>query len=184
MFTLTDYAESSTPTGYFVINYFLGDDVNGNPAVWEEMPAPGQVVSFFGYYFVENGVPTLRGYSGENGEKGRSVILLTDNCGEITVNEGAMYCVTAAVELAEAWSGAPRRIAAGDDEAFTNLRAQVIAVDDASTTGISDQLGNHDVLSVRYINVAGVQSDKPFDGVNIVVTKFVDGTTKAVKVVK
>ena len=37
---------------------------------------------------------------------------------------------------------------------------------------------------VKYYNAAGLESNVPFDGVNIVVTKYVDGTTKAVKVVK
>ena len=35
-----------------------------------------------------------------------------------------------------------------------------------------------------YINTLGMQSDVPFDGVNIVVTRYSDGTTKTTKVVK
>ena len=40
------------------------------------------------------------------------------------------------------------------------------------------------VAGVKYYNVAGVESDEAFDGVNIVVTTYVDGSTKAVKVIK
>ena len=38
--------------------------------------------------------------------------------------------------------------------------------------------------SKTYYNAQGIQSDKPFDGVNIVVTTFSDGSTKTAKVVR
>jgi hypothetical protein len=40
------------------------------------------------------------------------------------------------------------------------------------------------VAGVKYFNVAGVAADEAFEGVNIVVTKYVDGTQSVVKVVK
>lgn len=40
------------------------------------------------------------------------------------------------------------------------------------------------VAGVKYYNVAGVAADEAFDGVNIVVTKYVDGTQSVAKVVK
>ena len=40
------------------------------------------------------------------------------------------------------------------------------------------------VESVRYYNVAGIESEKPFAGMNIVVTRYSDGTTTTAKVVK
>lgn len=40
------------------------------------------------------------------------------------------------------------------------------------------------VASVKYFNLAGAESNTAFDGVNLVVTKYTDGTTKTVKVVK
>ena len=40
------------------------------------------------------------------------------------------------------------------------------------------------VAGVKYYNVAGQAADKAFDGVNVVVTTYVDGTQSAVKVVK
>jgi len=36
---------------------------------------------------------------------------------------------------------------------------------------------------VRYYNPAGQVSDKPYDGVNIVVTSYTDGTQKTTKVI-
>ena len=40
------------------------------------------------------------------------------------------------------------------------------------------------VISQTYVNAQGMQSDKPFDGLNIVVTRFSDGTTTTTKVVR
>jgi hypothetical protein len=40
------------------------------------------------------------------------------------------------------------------------------------------------VAGVKYVNMAGMTSDKPFDGVNVVVTTFNDGTTSTAKVIK
>lgn len=51
-------------------------------------------------------------------------------------------------------------------------------------TAISTVNANAQVESVRYYNVAGVESSKPFNGVNIVVTRYTDGSTKTSKVVR
>ena len=53
-----------------------------------------------------------------------------------------------------------------------------------STDGVTDVIGTDKVESVRYYNVAGVSSDEPFDGINIVVKKMADGSTKVEKVNK
>ena len=51
-------------------------------------------------------------------------------------------------------------------------------------TAIDAINGGKAVSSVKYVNVAGVKSDKAFDGVNIVVTTYTDGTQVVTKVVK
>lgn len=51
-------------------------------------------------------------------------------------------------------------------------------------TGIETVTGAKTVESVRYINAAGLSSDKPFDGLNIVVKKMSDGSTVVTKVLK
>lgn len=51
-------------------------------------------------------------------------------------------------------------------------------------TAITTVNGGAQVESVRYINVAGMESSKPFAGMNIVVTRYSDGTTTTTKVVK
>ncbi|MBO4722291.1 MAG: choice-of-anchor J domain-containing protein [Muribaculaceae bacterium] len=45
-------------------------------------------------------------------------------------------------------------------------------------------MGNGVVKSVKYLNVAGMVSDTPFQGVNIVVTEYTDGTRTATKMLR
>ena len=40
------------------------------------------------------------------------------------------------------------------------------------------------VTGTQYVNMAGMTSDQPFDGVNVVVTTYDDGTTSTAKVIK
>lgn len=51
-------------------------------------------------------------------------------------------------------------------------------------SGINQITGDKTVASVRYINVAGQESETPFDGVNIVVTTYTDGSSTTAKVMK
>ncbi len=51
-------------------------------------------------------------------------------------------------------------------------------------TSVSEIRYHGEVVSQTYYNVQGMKSDKPFDGVNIVVTRFSDGATSISKVVR
>lgn len=51
-------------------------------------------------------------------------------------------------------------------------------------TAVNDVNAAKAVASVKYINAAGVASDNAFEGVNIVVTKYADGSQSVTKVVK
>ena len=51
-------------------------------------------------------------------------------------------------------------------------------------TAVSEIRYHGEVVSTTYYNVQGMESDKPFQGVNIVVTRFSDGTTSVSKVVR
>ena len=54
----------------------------------------------------------------------------------------------------------------------------------AVESAVEDINAGKAVAGVKYYNVAGVAADKAFDGVNIVVTTYADGTQNVVKVVK
>ena len=43
---------------------------------------------------------------------------------------------------------------------------------------------NREVAKVSYVNLMGVESDRPFEGVNIVVTRYTDGSVTTTKVIK
>ena len=49
---------------------------------------------------------------------------------------------------------------------------------------INEFMAGKSVIGVTYVNALGMQSNKPFDGVNIVVTKYSDGTTTTTKVLR
>ena len=67
-----------------------------------------------------------------------------------------------------------------------NLSAMDVTVtyDKPITTAIDTVTADANVVSVRYINVSGVSSNEPWDGVNIVVTTKADGTQSVTKVLR
>lgn len=52
---------------------------------------------------------------------------------------------------------------------------------EVKVSGIDDVMAGKTVESVTYVNTLGVQSSTPFSGVNIVVTRYTDGTTATTK---
>ena len=56
-----------------------------------------------------------------------------------------------------------------------------MTVAEPENTGVSE-ISNADITGVKYYNLAGVASDAPFDGVNIVVTSRADGTQSTTKI--
>lgn len=52
------------------------------------------------------------------------------------------------------------------------------------TTAINTVSVNGEVKSIKYVNVAGMVSDVPFQGVNIVVTEYTDGTRTTSKMLR
>lgn len=59
-----------------------------------------------------------------------------------------------------------------------------INLDEQIPTAITTITSGAQVESVHYINVAGMESDKPFAGMNIVVTRYSNGTTTITKMIK
>lgn len=51
-------------------------------------------------------------------------------------------------------------------------------------SSIDEPAVDKQVLSYTYYNIAGMSSSKPFDGVNIVITRYTDGTQTATKVLR
>ena len=55
---------------------------------------------------------------------------------------------------------------------------------DKVATGVNDVSSAKEVKGVSYFNMMGVESAQPFDGVNIMVTTYTDGTQSAAKVLR
>lgn len=70
-----------------------------------------------------------------------------------------------------------------EGQTLQNSVEQVTKVKIAGTA-VESVKGDKAIAGVKYYNVAGIESNEAFEGVNIKVVKYVDGTTKAVKVVK
>ena len=51
-------------------------------------------------------------------------------------------------------------------------------------TAVKNVTDAKQVVSVRYFNVMGMESEKPFEGVNIVVTSYSDGSISTYKVLR
>ena len=51
-------------------------------------------------------------------------------------------------------------------------------------TAVEDVESSKTVAGVRYVNMTGQQSQQPFEGVNVVVTRYTDGTTSTTKLIK
>ena len=80
-----------------------------------------------------------------------------------------------------------------DDKSFTvgTLEEEVpicnvtfVAAGPGPQIAVEDINAAKAVSSVKYYNAAGVASDNAFEGVNIVVTKYADGSQSVAKVVK
>ncbi|MBP5687405.1 MAG: hypothetical protein J6X22_02035 [Muribaculaceae bacterium] len=93
--------------------------------------------------------------------------------GEIALVDGANFRVTDAgcyeITVKEA--------------AGRGISEPLVMVVTKTPTGISE-INTSSVVSVQYVDAMGRVSDRPFNGVNIVVTRHADGTTTTSKIVK
>lgn len=103
---------------------------------------------------------------------------------------GDMYSFEALVkEVAVATTdakSAPRKTAY-DSTVAPSTKFVVYPLDlDANkvATGVNDVNSAKEVKGVSYFNMMGVESAQPFDGVNIMVTTYTDGTSSATKVLR
>jgi len=147
-----------------------------------------EVAFFTGFYFVEEGTPKLRGYSGNGkGTKGQSLVLDLTYVSDQEMTQGSSYTVLCAVQINEPWddsASAPKRVRKGDGSSyFTNYKAYPLSIN-AGITAVNEAVAEGEVANVTYFNALGVQSAEPFAGVNIVVTTYTDGTRNVSKVIK
>ena len=106
------------------------------------------------------------------------------------LTSGAVYSFEALVkEVAVATTdakSAPRKTAYDSTVApSTKFVVYPLDLDDKKVaTGVNDVNSAKEVKGVSYFNMMGVESAQPFDGVNIMVTTYTDGTSSAAKVLR
>ncbi|MBQ9465663.1 MAG: Ig-like domain-containing protein [Muribaculaceae bacterium] len=126
-------------------------------------PKANELATVKGYYFMQNGQPVLRGYG--RAPYGQSVTLDVTNVDVSNLIEGEQYVISAVVQLREAWSGAPRKVAAGGSDAYKNVSLIVTQVP-GETTAITDLNADDDAPAQRY-NLLGHPVDDNYRGIVI-----------------
>ncbi len=71
-----------------------------------------------------------------------------------------------------------------DNNDYTSAEYEIVIVPENPDVAVANINAGKAVAGVKYYNVAGQAADSAFEGVNIVVTTYADGTQNVVKVVK
>lgn len=82
---------------------------------------------------------------------------------------------------------APRR-AEGETRQYVVYPLSLTRITDTNSdgviTGVETMKTASNIVAVDYINIAGMHSSQPWSGVNIMVTRYSDGTTITKKVIQ
>lgn len=112
--------------------------------------------------------------------------LNSNNAPQLT--DGKLYSFEALVkEVATTEAKSAPRKAAYDATVAPSTKFVVYPLNldaDKVATGVNDVNSTKEVKGVSYFNMMGVESTQPFDGVNIMVTTYTDGTSSAAKVLR
>ena len=71
-----------------------------------------------------------------------------------------------------------------DPNSYITKVSHTIVRDEHFTTGVEDVNAEKTVAGVVYYNLLGAASDRPFEGVNVVVTTYTDGTKSSKKILR
>ena len=100
-----------------------------------------------------------------------------------TLQVGNVYDLDVIVKRKVTRQGAPRLMEESDVSNIWEVAVVKVTETDV-TTPISTVDAGREVARVRYYNLMGVESDRPFQGVNIIVKEYTDGTRSTTKVIR
>lgn len=136
-----------------------------------------------GYFFYRDGVPYLCS------EQDTVMVKLNFDFApaleaEMAAKPGFAYGLLCVFTLDEPWeeniASAPmRRIRATDEDYYTNYTIHPLAI--IACAAVEEIEAGKQVVDVKYISPAGIVSEEPMDGVNIVVKTHSDGSRTTVK---
>ena len=173
--------------------YTTGSDQNYffmNPKIQEVCKITYAEWNESGYFTV----PYTSGFSGAfnlggwdyNDYDGQSVVSAMNNANSTGEQSYKFHAVVNRSSISAYGPKAIEQQNKTPDGAFSVYPLDLKADQEQVVTAINtvDVAGNGEVKSVKYVNVAGIVSDVPFQGVNIVVTEYTDGTRTATKMLK
>ena len=198
-----------TPNVYSPANFHSSNIQTANVTIdgetvtkyyWFMTPKPMEVCKFTWalYYDGEyNGVNYDEGFymqqEGDTHLKGGVGVDLSYNTEQPTLVNGESYRFTGVIMKTGKKSGAKAEPNPNDyhpqegserNEEFKVAATDLTKADGQVITAVSDVKSGSDVVSVTYCDLAGRMSQKPFAGVNIIVTRYSDGTVKTTKAIK
>ena len=100
---------------------------------------------------------------------------------------GEAYEFHAAIRKPVSANGSKRTKPVPDSETDPSSNYEIYPLDmseDPVPTAVRETLMPKTVIGVTYFNVMGQESSHPYEGINIVVTRYSDGSTSAVKVLR
>lgn len=192
----TDFA----PNTYCAINFMGESSVKGNNTAYTSsyyfaIPKANEYANVvWAVYNDTDGAFYLPSHKGSVNVQGFKAAFNVDyslnSVDNPTLTDGEVYSFEALVkEMAVATTdakSAPRKTAYDSTVApSTKFVVYPLDLDDKKVaTGVNDVNSAKEVKGVSYFNMMGVESAQPFDGVNIMVTTYTDGTSSAAKVLR
>lgn len=170
---------STLPTGYELYNYRLWIDYEDDAPAWDFESIGGKInltdkMDRPLYY----GTETHIGGEGREGRKDDWAFVAPDDLEEVKL-VARFYYKKSTASHAPGLKARPT----DSDRLYYVVENQVKIPTENIVTGIDNVL-NKTVANVKYYNLMGVESATPFQGVNIVVTTYDDGTRSSRKVIK
>lgn len=182
-------AEAYTPNPYIPANFLGSQDCQSGQNHGHFFFAKPKVQEYATImYAMYDGNNIMKMYASGPGNghmfQGQFTIDMSQNeTQDVELKEGVVYSNFKAIIRKVSTQNAPSLKAEG--EGGYVVYPQDLKVNNALPTAINGVVaGNGVVKSVKYVNVAGIVSDRPFQGVNIVVTEFTDGSSTTTKVVR
>ena len=160
-------------TGYQLYNYRLWVDYDDNEPAWDY----DENLQFIGKMDrpLYSGTETHIGATGQSGQKDECAFAAPNNLEQVKLVARFYYKKTSTSTL--------KARPTDKDRLYYVVENQLTIPMSQIVTGVED-VTNKAVAGVMYYNLAGMQSEEPFSGVNIVVTRYTDGSISTAKVLK
>ena len=164
------------------------NDPNNVPAEGEDYGPNGVSISYDGNTITFNKIKVYpaQGSDWDPENKDNAVFaglkdIIQGEGENMTINKNDLTIIVRFYYIAEGFDASMPTRGEGDDPAGYGVEG---GGDPSPMTAIRDVIYNATVESVTYVNTLGMTSDKPFDGMNIVITRYSNGMTTTSKVIR